>query len=357
MAMDASGNAIIVWHQSDGADIQIFMSEYRNGSWDHPSDLDDNISPAGQSALNPQVAMDGAGNAIIVWQQFDGVAWRIFMSEYRGGTWTHPSDLNDRINLDGQDAVNPQVAMDGAGNATIVWVQRDHATGYDKIYMSEYRGGIWAHPLDVDDNINPDGIRAYTSPQVAMDGSGNTIVVWQQSDGINDQIFMSEYRGGTWTHPSDLNDNISPDGQSAYSPKVAMGRSGDAVVVWEQLQDGIERQIYKSEYRGGTWTHPSDLNDNISPDGLSAYYPMVAMDGSGNTIVVWEQSDGISNQIFMSEYRGGTWTHPSGLVDNISPAGEKASLPYVAADTSGNAIIVWEQYDGTDWQIFMSEYR
>ncbi len=28
---------------------------------------------------------------------------------------------------------------------------------------------------------------------------GNTVVVWEQNNGTTDQIFMSEYRNGSWT--------------------------------------------------------------------------------------------------------------------------------------------------------------
>jgi hypothetical protein len=81
------------------------------------------------------------------------------------------------------------------------------------------------------------------------------------------------------------------------------------------------------------------------------------MDDNGNAIITWYQSDGFKNQIFKSEYRGGVWHHPSSLTDNISPDGQSASYPQVAMDNNGNAIITWEQLDGSNWQIFKSEYR
>ncbi|MCX7000029.1 MAG: hypothetical protein NT106_07020, partial [Candidatus Sumerlaeota bacterium] len=101
----------------------------------------------------------------------------------------------------------------------------------------------------------------------------------------------------------------------------------------------------------------ASLSDNISPDGQDAYYPQVAMDNNGNAIITCYQSDGSKTQIFKSEYRGGVWTHPSSLSDNISPDGQGAYLPQVAMDNNGNAIITWEQSDGSKYQIFKSEYR
>jgi uncharacterized protein YheU (UPF0270 family) len=140
------------------------------------------------------------------------------------------------------------------------------------------------------------------SPQVAMDNNGNAIIVWKQVDGNVSQVFKSEYRNGQWTHPADLSDNISLDGYSAKYPQVAMDDNGNAIIVWQQ-SDGSNEQIFKSEYRNGQWTHPADLSDNISPDGMGVGSPQVAMDDNGNAIIVWDQPDGNKDQIFKSEYR------------------------------------------------------
>jgi hypothetical protein len=355
VAMDNNGNAIVTWYQSDGAKSQIFKSEYRGGVWTHPSSLLDNISPDGQDAYGSQVAMDNNGNAIITWFQSDGTKNQIFKSEYRGGVWTHPSSPSDNISPDGQDAYSSRVAMDNNGNAIITWFQSDGSK--NQIFKSEYRGGVWTPPSSLSDNISPDGENAY-DPQVAMDNNGNAIITWRQSDGLNLQIFKSEYRGGVWTHPSSLSDNISPDGQGTFLPQVAMDNNGNAIITWYQF-DGSNDQIFKSEYRGGVWIHPSSLSDNISPHvwNSDAYSPQVAMDSNGNAIITWYQSNGSKTQIFKSEYRGGVWTHPASISDNISPDGQDTDNPQVAMDNNGNAIIVWMQSDGSNWQIFKSESR
>jgi len=401
VAMDNNGNAIIVWYQNDGLHDQIFKSEYRGGIWTYPGSLSDNISPDGTGVIYPQVAMDNNRNAIIVWEQFDGAKNQIFKSEYRSGIWKHPTSVSDNISPDGQNALIPQVAMNNNGNAIIVWYQADGAN--NQIFKSEYRGHVWTHPSSLTDNISSDGQNA-EYPQVAMDSLDNAIIVWQQYDGANNQIFKSEYRGGVWTHPSSLSDNISPDGQHAEYPQVAMDNNGNAIIVWYQ-SDGSKTHVFKSEYRSDAWTYPSSLNnyisfygkdaaypqvamDNngnaiivwlqydgshyqvfkteysnvwvypskISPNGQDAYSPQVAMDNNGKAIIVWYQSDGAKNQIFKSECRGGIWINPSSLSDNISPNGQNAYYPQVAMDNNDNAIIVWHQID-VSTQIFKSEYR
>jgi hypothetical protein len=359
VAMDGSGNVIIVWAQSDGTNTQIFKSEYRHGFWHHPKSLSDHISFSGQNSRNPHVAMDNHGNAIIIWEQYDGVYGQIFKSEYRNGVWHNPASLSDYIG----DGCNAQLAMDDNGNAIIIWENFS-------IYKIEYRNGSWNSPSYFSGGMSAIDQIVYQifggnlwHPQVAMDNNGNAIIVWFQMTYAsldppsleNSGILKSEYRNGVWTSPS----SISPDGGLGNGPYVAMDNNGNAIIVWEQ-SDGTNLKIFKSEYRNGAWTHPSSLSDNISPDGQDAFNPQVTMDDNGNAIIAWSQSDGTNWQIFKSEYRNGVWTNPSSLTDNISPDGQDV-YPYqvasMAMDNKGSAIIVWQQFDGINWQIFKSEYR
>ena len=338
VAIDNSGNTVITWQQNGGTSTQIFKSQYRSGSWTHPSGLSDNISPKGQIATHPDIAMDNSGNTVVAWTQTDGTNFQIFKSEFRSGTWNHPSGLSDSISVDGQNAFYPKIALGNSGDTVITWVQSDGVTA--QIFKSEYRAGIWNHPSDLSDNISPDA-KAATLPKVAMDNSGNTVITWLQKEGTKDQIFKSEYRSGSWIHPIDLSDNLSPDiAKRVYASQIAMDNSGNTVITWRQF-DGTNSQIFKSEYRSGAWSKPADLTDSISPAGGNAYDPQVAMDSTGNTVITWKQFDGTNNQIFKSEYRSGSWTHPGSLLDNISPDNLSfSSKTYIAMNDIGEAVII-----------------
>jgi hypothetical protein len=179
--------------------------------------------------------------------------------------------------------------------------------------------------------------------------------VWQQSDGFDTQIFMSQGVIGSWVHPTSLTDNISPNGQPTAFSEVALDNIGNALIAWNQL-DGLFTQVFISEFRGNIWTHPSNVQDNISPLAESAWLPQVAMDDNGNALVTWFQEDGNKLQVFKSEYRNGVWIHPAGLQDNITLPDEDARHPDAAMSNSGNAFICWRQSDGNVEQIFVSEF-
>ncbi len=414
VAVNDDGEAVLVWRQRyDGVSghFRIFKAEYRNGQWSAPQDLADNISPYAFYADNPQVAINSRGDAVIVWQQYDNGRWQIFKLECRNGSWEDPR-YPVRLSLPGQHAYNPQVAVNDDGDVIVVWQQYNGGSpNRSQIFKAERRNGLWLRPADLDDNISPDGQNAQF-PQVAINSRGDAVVVWQQYDGHYNQIFKSERRNGTWTHPdnADLGDNISPDGQHAYHPQVAIAPGQEAVIVWEQRVsslrqvvvveyrdgswsdfsyplpvsqfgrngnyypqvamnargdavvawrqwDGANWQIFRAEYRDGRWIRPDGPDDNISPDGQDASAAQVAMDANGSAVIVWQQSDGGNDQIFRAEYRDGAWTEPVVLDANISPDGQDATVPRVAVGARGDAVIVWQQSDGGDLQIFKSEYR
>ncbi len=356
VAMNANGNAIIVWDQFDGNNNQIYMREYRNGSWSSQPALSDSISPKGTNCFSPHVAMDDNGNAIIVWMQYVS-ADQIFKSEYRNGKWTHPSSLSENICSSDYSASSPYVAMDNNGNAIITWLQYDGSCY--QIFLREFRNDEWTPEPSLTESISPVGYDAML-PAVSLDDNGNAIVAWIQYD-INSrsQIFVSEYRGGAWVHPSDITDNISPGERNVSDisrPAIAMDDNNNAIIAWAQY-DGCDNQIYMREYRNGSWSNIPAINDYISITNYEAKYPVVAMDNNSNAVIAWAQDDSSNYQIFMREYRNGNWSMKPGLSENISPDNYDASCPAVAMDDNSNAIVTWMQSDGSNNRMYMREYR
>ncbi len=70
------------------------------------------------------------------------------------------------------------------------------------------------------------------------------------------------------------------------------------IILHEQAKLSVKKEL------NCYWSHPT-ITDNISPDNQDAYYfPQVAMDDNGNAVIVWQQNDGSGyDQIFKSEYR------------------------------------------------------
>lgn len=377
MVMSANGDAMIAWRQleEENGNARLFVSHLKNGTWTHPSSIDDYISvdPTGDVFFF-HLAMDDNGNALIAWSEYNGELVRMYKREYNkeNNNWIKPSDVDDAISPPGEsvDAWAVQAAMKGNGNALIVWEQELEGA-YSQIFKSEKRNGVWSHPVNLADNISPDGQTAIY-PKVAMDDNGNSIICWLQVDaeGIETQIFKSEFRNGAWKHPSDLDDNISLDASSAADISLGMDNNGNAIIVWGQY-NGEFYQLYKSEYRNGAWIHPAILSDHFTRDGADTYYFDLAMGKSGDVVIAYVQYHFQDNEeeeiqeeieeaeyLYKSHFRNGAWTHAQSTADAIPMSIWPFEYPRVAVDNNGSALIVWAGSGGTDSSaIYKSEFR
>ena len=340
VAMDGSGNAVAVWHQSDGTRDNIWANRYTpSGGWGTATLIEtDNAG----NACYPQVAMDGSGNAIAVWYQYDGTRYNIWANRYTpSGGWGTATLIETD---DAGNAAIPQVAMDSSGNAVAVWYQsdgtRDQHLG-EPVHAVGRMGDGHAHR----DRQSGSAV----SPQVAMDGSGNAVAVWYQSDGTRNNIWANRYTpSGGWGTAALIETDNAGD---AYDPQVAMDGSGNAVAVWRQY-DGTRFNIWANRYTpSGGWGTAALIETDNAGD---AYVPQVAMDGSGNAVAVWHQSDGTRYNIWANRYTPSGGWGTAALIETDN-AGD-AYIPQVAMDGSGNAIAVWHQSDGTRYNIWANRY-
>ncbi|MCR9248545.1 MAG: hypothetical protein NXI31_26255 [bacterium] len=346
VAINASGDMLVVFVQEDDLDEeQIFVAEFTNGVWTKPMDLTDHISRSGDYSYSPAVALADNGDALIVWSQYDGSDDQVYVAHRRNGTWTYPADEDDNLSVAGRDAYDPQVAMYPTGEAIVVWEQSDGTR--NQIFKSEYRSGTWVNPANLTDNISPDAQSAY-DPRVAIALNGDAVIAYRQYDGSRYRTMKSELRSSVWAHSTVLADAISPAGQHAEGIDVAMSDNGDSLITWRQ-SDGSRYQTFKSEYRSATWTHPTGLADNISPDGQHVYSVDVAMAPNGDALIVWHQYDNVgADAVFRSENRNGVWTHPSNLADNLTNDQVDCENPQVAMSNNDAAIVFTRDYGSYD---------
>ena len=341
VAIDANGNAIAVWVQSDGTRTNIWSNRYvASTGWGMGELLEtEDIG----NANSPQVGFDINGNALAVWVHFDGLFDSIVSNRYDAGTKTWGTEKLIEFD-DAGDANTPQMAFDNNGNAFAVWSQSD-GTG-NNIWSNRYIAGTgW----DTAELIEVDNAGNAFDPQVAVDANGNAVAVWYQSDGSRNNIYSNRYLAGTGWGTAEL---IETDAGNALVPQVAVDTKGNALAVWYQ-SDGSRLNIYSNRYIAGTGWGTAELieTDNAGP----AADPQVAFDADGNAFAVWAQYDGTHDNIWSNRYIAGTgWGTPE-LIETDN-AGD-ASNPQVAIDANGNALAVWHQSDGTINNVWSNRFE
>jgi hypothetical protein len=347
VAADSSGNAIVVWAQSDTNLSNIWANRFDgvNLKWGVPTLIETNNLG---DAYTPHVAVDSSGNAIAVWYQSDGNLSNIWANRFDGVNlkWGVPT----LIAMDGLgDAYNPEVVFDPSGNAIVVWYQSDGN-----------QSDIWANRFDgtklkwgTSTLIETDNLGDAEDPHVAVDSSGNAIVVWYQSDGNLSNIWANRFDGVNlkWGAPTLIETDSLGD---AAPPHVAVDPSGNAIAVWRQ-SNGTVDNIWANRFSGVNlkWGVATLIEaDNVG----HAHSPHVAVDKSGNAMVVWSQSDGTRDNIWASQFDRVSlqWGTPTPVeMDNSGNAGS----PQVAVDPSGNVIAVWSQSDGKHSNIWANRFE
>jgi PKD domain len=235
VAIDPSGNAVAVWSRFDGAKY-IVQGARRpaGGGWEPALD----ISASGQNAEAPQVAIDAAGAAVAVWARSDGVD-PIVQAAVKGpvGPWAGHVDLS----APGDFSSEPQVAVDPAGTAVATWARDNSPTRRIEAAVRPAGGG-WQPSVP----LSRAG-EAAEDPDVAVDPAGNAVVLWSRTDGSPRVIeAAAKQLGGPWSGP----EPISVVGLSAAEPRVAIDPAGNRVAVWSRF-DGAKKIVQAAGFDGG----------------------------------------------------------------------------------------------------------
>jgi hypothetical protein len=324
VAIDGQGNAIAVWEGSVGTNRRIQAAVRRAGK---QFQLPETISESGGVTSEPQLAIDGQGNPIVVWQRFDGTNRRI-QAAFRAAAQT--------ISLAGEDAVfAPQVKFDAHGNAVAIWRGRDDVNNR---IQAAFRpaGGSFRLPQIISSAGQSDN-----SPEVAVDGQGNAVAIWERRDGTDRRI-QAAFRpaGGSFGPPQTL----STDDDNILEQQLALDGQGSAVAVWLWKRDGANDRIQAAlRPAGGNFSPPQTLSTGETIEALR-----LAVNGQGNALVVWERRDGTNDRIQAAlRPAGGNFSPPQ----TLSATGDQVTFPQVAIDESGNAIVIWARFDGTGFRL------
>jgi hypothetical protein len=288
--MDDTGNAIAVWQQAIGGNVNAMANRYVAGTgWGTAIALETGTS----AATYPDVAISASGNAIAVWQQGDGSYEVIWTNSYTAGTgWGTAVPLETGT---AGNSASPQIAMDDLGNAVAAWTQTVDAISHVRAaYRSSLSG--WGAATALESYT----ASAANDPRPGIDNSGNAVVVWSQFrssvlDGGNDQfnIFYRRYTqaNGWGSASSPLESNTVGN---ARTPDIAINGLGSYAVVWTQ-NDGTRDNIWAIRFLAGSgWSSPKLIE---TFNAGSAANPKVSLDNADITVAVWSASDGYRSNI------------------------------------------------------------
>ena len=179
---DAAGNATAVWVRTIGTDhvVQV-ASRPPGGSFSAPAA----ISNGGGVIEAPSIDVAPNGAATVLWRG-SGLTETFLQTASRppGGAFEPAVNVNS-----GKDnPLFPDLAADGAGDAVVVWSGQN---GTEEIARAAVRGpgaAAYATPVAIS-QASPD----FFHPSVSMDAEGNATVVWVRDDGTHTIVQEAGY--------------------------------------------------------------------------------------------------------------------------------------------------------------------
>lgn len=135
-------------------------------------------------------------------------------------------------------------------------------------------------------------------PSLAIDlrGNGQAVLVWPQANGPSTDIMASHYVAGVWS-TAQLIDALPGN---AAEPHVAVDGQGNAMAIWQQIDDKGRLGIFYARYvaKTASWTTATAHEVGAAP--YNASHPRVAADAAGNVLATWNLEYGTNGTVTVS---------------------------------------------------------
>ncbi len=273
-----------------------------------------------------QVAINGNGDAIAIWEQSDGLpngaTFKVYSRRYQATAGWLPAVTVAGLT---RSSSNPslitggQLLLDEAGVAT--WIRDSLETRRHTV------SGGWGAAF------SPPNLRTSQKlTSAVVDSTGNILALRSGSDTESNTLPASGAWGTTWLRVDNAGSAVSERAQ------VALSGNGSALAVWRESNPGDSYYSMKAaRYTAATgWTVPVSLETLVTD--VSDANPGIVIDAQGNGIAMWQQ--GNNPTVHYNIYRAA-----SGWQGAVEVTGESQALPsaniQLAMTPDGRAVATW----------------
>ena len=345
---DGAGGAIILWEDN------------RNGSggiYGQRVDPDGTTLWTSQGvavvdSLASALAMvsDESGGAIVVWEDARNLvmtSWDIYAQriDYNGQKLWLPAG----VVVCGHDAAQtlPVVASDGQQGVVVMWTdQRNMATQGEDQYIQRLNNAVALWGADGVPVAASAAHEFYSS--IAADGFGGALCTWNRE---NLGIFVQRVNSAgavQWTANGQMLCNTV-----SYFPAVIDDEAGGAIVAWNDFRSPVFDNVdmYAARYtdHGFEWGQDNGYAIVDAPTRQSAQ-PQIPMirNAPGAWMIAWTDSRNGPTDIYAHQHDidGNPLFQNDGIPVTQAPADQ--SNPVMVPDGAGGALIAWEDRRNND---------
>jgi hypothetical protein len=287
-----------------------------------------------EDSITAQVVVGWGGQVTAVWFRDSRLRSNLFAS-VRGddGVWSDPVQVS-KPGVDNND-IWVDVAAGRGSHVSAVWRAKGSG-GHQQVLEAHREGGGWSEPHRVG--------RADlgTRPDVAIDGRGETTVAWLHRG----TRVASRSPDGAW---SAVRRYVRPGG--AFQVNVAANRSGDEVLMWDNIIAGTCICMWTAfKKRGATgWGRAVSV-----PGHEEGFYfdPALGVFASGRVLAAWSGARP-DRLVWTRRSPAGHWARPQQVPGRIFGIDEDGGV-VLGVGAKGRALaVLGARYSGT----WVARYR
>lgn len=330
VSLNARGDAVAVWRDRDTEQVTARVRPAASAKWGAPRAL----GRDSELYVPAAVAVDAQGNADVVWVGEQGAQRTVQASRYSsvGDRWSSPAAISGPA-VSGD---RPGLVVDAGGSATASWLSYGEHGGHRLHTAYRPAGQAWRAPVVVA-RAQPETF--ITAFDLAAGGDGTTLLTWSVVSGYwadpvgakpnPVSIYAILGRDGVWQASTTLATVRDGDGQ----PAAAVGATGLAAVGWLGTEHGNAIVRAATRPAGAPAWGPEA---RLSFEDGQAEPPQLGIDGRGNLTAIWKVT---RVDVESSTLPAGSDVWPRPIV--VSGPSESAGGVTLAVNTSGDTVAVW----------------
>jgi hypothetical protein len=362
---DGAGGAIITWYDNRTGGIADIYAQHVlvSGSVDPAWPVNGRaLCTAPSPQYTPVIVSDGAGGAIVAWNDYrSGAGSDIYAQHVLGSGLVDPAwPVNGRALCTAAFDQNYQaIVSDGAGGAVVAWNDLRNGLNADVYAQHVLASGVVDPAWPVDGRALCTAAGDQANVQVISDGAGGAIATWGDVRGgvaydiYAQHVLASGAVDAAW--PVDGRAVCTAVSQQ-FSPMIVSDGTGGGIITWVDGRSGTNdiyaQHILLSGVVDGTW--PAD-GRVVCGAANNQSAPVIATDGTGGAIITWfDYRSGTSYDIYAQHLLASGTVDPAWPVDGraLCLAANEQSSPSIVSDGGGGAIVAWADYRGAYSDIY-----
>jgi hypothetical protein len=351
IAMDADGDFVIAWSSDQGGPPFGVYAQRFNASGT-PQGAEFRVNPLTTGAGSPSIAMDDAGNFVVVWGSSDGSGLGIFGRRFNA--LGMPLGGEFRVNTFTPELQQlGAVAMGADGHFVVTW--HSFFEGTPELDIAAQRFDASGVPLGGEIRVTSTPFPEF-GPTVATDDGGNFVIAWN-SLGSGD-VHARRYAASGAPLGAEFRVNSFTTGSQGY-PSAAMDADGDFVIAWEgrSREDPSDGNIFAQRFNASGTAQGGELVVNALTTGGQSF-ATAAMDADGDFVIAWEHGSrvvGENADINARRFdRSGNPQSGDFLVNTETI--EQQILPAAAMSADGDFVIAWQSKHAGSSDVYAQRY-